>query len=277
VDAAPTGVVLDERHQRHRKHDVIKAMSIEISSQWLWLVILCMLRLTPVLAFTPLLGGFPVPRQARVMLILGLAACIVTVHMPAAAPMPASVGRCIVAAVAELLTGGLLAFGIHCLFAIWHFAGQLMDVQMGLAIGSIFDPVSRRPSPLLASALSTAALATAFTFDLHHEVMRAFALGLEATPLGSALRAPNLGSLAGQVALVYAEGLALAAPVVFVLFLMDVGLAIMSRSIPQLNVLFVGLPIKIVVGMGILLWMLPHWTPLIVHAARQLLVVDPNP
>jgi flagellar biosynthesis protein FliR len=247
-------------------------MSIEVSAAWGWSLLLCGMRLLPLLAFTPLLNGFTVPQRVKTVLIMVLAACLVSATgVPQAGPPP-GMGAVVKALVMEFLAGSAMSLGLQAVFAAYSLAGGLIDLQMGFALGAIYDPVSRKASPLLSSALGTMALTSFFSLDLHHDVLRAFAQGLLTAPLGMATMPLGIEQLLERFAGVFALGLAMAAPVVFLLFLVDLGFAVMSRSIPQLNVLFLGIPVKILLGLAGLSLLLPHWAPTLARAMRQLFV-----
>lgn len=244
-------------------------MSIEVSAGWIWLTLLCTVRLVPLFAFTPLLSGFPVPHRVKVLLLLTLACSMVSMSSGGPPPPPGDLASVLRALAGEVLLGAIMGFGVHAAFAAYSLAGGVMDVQMGFAIGTVFDPVSRRASPLLASALGTMAITSFFSLDLHHDVLRAFASGLQSAPPGSGLQPLPMELIVDRFGSIFVFGLSMAAPVVFLLFLLDVGMAVMSRSIPQLNVLFLGMPVKIVLGVGLLALLLPHWSPVLSRVMRD--------
>jgi len=244
-------------------------VTVEVPIEGAWLALMCLFRLVPVLIMTPILGGIPVPARVKVFIVLAVAATLASMSDASAVVVPSAVWGVARQAFAELAYGAMLAFGIQTAFAAYSLAGSLIDLQMGFGLGSIFDPVARRNSALIASAMSMTATVSFFTLDLHHEVFRAIALGIDAVPLGAAAWRLQIDQIAYQFGTTYVVGVSMAAPVVFILFLLDMGFAVMSRSIPQLNVLFIGPSIKILVGLLILVMLLREGQPIMTEVMRH--------
>jgi flagellar biosynthetic protein FliR len=223
-------------------------VSIEVATAWLWSVLLCAARLLPVLAFTPILNGFRVPVPVRIFIILGLAAGMSSVAETAAA-LPTDALRLGWLVASELLLGAVMSFGVHTAFGAVSFAGRLLDLQTGYALGSIFDPLTKTASSVLGSALGVLAVAMLFTMDMHHVLLRMVSHTLQVMPIGSGLQEFGVEVLIRQVSTMFALGLSMAAPVVLLLFLFDVGMAAMSRSVPQLQVAFLSVGLKMVMAL----------------------------
>jgi flagellar biosynthetic protein FliR len=228
-------------------------MTLHLQSDWILAVLLASIRMTALLMFTPLLGGSNAPMQARVVLLLGLTATMLSA-LPGGMPtVPNSVVGIMAAAAVELVIGAAMGFGLHCAFATFSFAGKLLDLQIGFSVGSVFDPVTRAASPLLGSLLTMLATALFYAADGHHMLMRVVAYSFEKLPPGGGLPVQPITPLVDQFGAMFVLGLTLAAPVVIALFLIDVGLGIVSRTVPQMNVFLIGIIVK--VGAGLLLLM----------------------
>jgi flagellar biosynthetic protein FliR len=198
-----------------------------------------------------------VPARVRAILLVLLSVAL--------APVPGEDARAMTdgafagGAAAELLNGVTLAFGWVAAFAAIDFAGRLLDAQMGFSLAATFDPAGTRPSPLLTSALGLFATTLFFTANLHHVMIREIAQSIADVPLGQARRELAIDELLRRFGTLFSHGLALAAPLVFLLFLIDVVLAVISRSVPQLNVLLVGVTVKIAVGLVLAALLSGHW------------------
>ena len=101
-----------------------------------------------------------------------------------------------------------------------------------------------------------------FTVDAHHALLRGFAYSLEAVPLGSGFHAFSADLLVRQFGLIFSFGLLLAAPVLFCVYLVEVGLAVISRNLPQMNIFMISMPVKIVCGLLLLSLLTPRLAPL---------------
>lgn len=229
---------------------------------WVTMAFLLSLRLGAMLLVAPIISAAFVPTTIRIMLTVALCAALAmglepdgVVDSIAAGPT-SHWGLLIESATAEIGLGITLGLGIALAFAAFSVAGHLLDVQIGFGIGQVFDPVSNTQSPLLTSAFNQLALIGFFLVDGHHALMRGLVYSLNRFPLGHpwALEDAWL-PFVKQVAGLFSLGFALAAPVAFCLLLVDLALGVVARNLPQMNMIALGIPVKIVVGMVALsLW-----------------------
>jgi flagellar biosynthetic protein FliR len=176
--------------------------------------------------------------------------------------MPETVERFIGAAVAELAVGAAFAFGLMCVFGALQFGGRLLDIQIGFGVATLFDPATRAASPLLGTALNLMAVSVFLALDSHHEIVRAVADSLQRVPLGTAGRI-DAAVLVGQFGAMLGFGVALVAPPVAALLLLDLAMAVVARTMPQMNIFIVSMPLKVVVGLLVLGLALPRLAPVL--------------
>jgi flagellar biosynthetic protein FliR len=234
-------------------------MRVDFSTVWVTGVLLCALRVATVFMLAPFWQPLGLPVRVRVLIILALSATLVSATHTAPTAALASVPALLAAAVNELLVGALLAFGVFTAFAAFAFAGNALDLQIGFNIANVFDPITRSQSPLLASLFAMTAVVLFFTFDAHHAVLRGIAYSLERIPLGGPAPRPDVRALGRQFGIVFTLGLALAAPVLFCLFFVELAMAVLSRNLQQLNVFVLGTPIKIILGLVMLATLAPQF------------------
>lgn len=215
--------------------------------------VLLSLRLGAVLLLTPMLYAMSMPATVRVLLIVGLSACLALGLPGASAPvagLASAPGQLIAAAFTELALGATMALSILAAFAAFSLAGRLLDVQIGFGMAQVLDPATSQPIPLLTSAFNQIGVLVFFLVNGHHALMRGVAYSLERFPLG---RPWPLEATAPfvlkQVGGLFSLGLALAAPVVVCLLLVELALGVVSRNLPQMNMFVIGIPVKIVVGL----------------------------
>jgi flagellar biosynthesis protein FliR len=237
---------------------------IALDATWMTTVGLLSLRLAAVFLLTPILAAASVPVTVRVLLVLGLAAAL-SLALPGSIGLPPrtteglfdSTGFVFRAAFTELALGAMLALGVLLGFAAFSMAGELLGVQIGFGLAQVIDPASNASVPLLTSAFQQVAVLVFFLIDGHHALLRGVACSLECFPLGQpwspeAALAPILGQVAGLFSL----GFALAAPVAFSLLLVEMGLCAIARNLPQMNMIAVGIPFKVVMGLlALSLWL----------------------
>lgn len=232
---------------------------VALDPAWLTTVALLSLRLAAVFLATPLLAVTGVPGTARVLVILGLAAAL-SLALPAAATAPGAdldwPGALLLAGFSELALGATLALGAALAFAAFTLAGRLLAVQIGFGLAEAIDPTTGASAPTLASAYDQAGVLLFLLANGHHALLRGLAYSLERFPLGAPWPLGNaFAPMLRQVAALFSLGFALAAPVVFCLLMVELALGVVARNLPQMNMLAVGLPVKVVVGLlALSLW-----------------------
>jgi flagellar biosynthetic protein FliR len=198
-------------------------------------------------------AAFGLPLNVRVLLVLALSATLVSGMDPGlAATVTGLPGDLALAAANELVVGGLLAFALFAGFAAFQFAGRIMDIQMGFGVAGLIDPATRNRAPLLGSILNLTAVLTFFVIGGHHQLLRGLAFSLERIPPGSRLTALPIATVIEQFGAMFVYAALLAAPVMTVILLVDIAMAMMARTMPQMNVFIIGLPLKIFVGLAVL-------------------------
>lgn len=227
-------------------------MTLAVDMGWILTVLLVAMRIAAALALTPLLAMGGMPGRVRLLLVLALAVSLTSALAVPAAVSVTTLGGLIAAAFGELLFGGLLAFGLFTAFAAFQLAGRTIDIQMGFGVASLIDPATRTTAPLLGTFLNVVALAVFFAIDGHLMVIRGLAFSLQHLPPGTPLATIDAGAVVAQFGGMFVFALALAAPVLIVLFLVDIAMAVMARTMPQVNVFIVSLPLKILVGLLVL-------------------------
>jgi len=227
-------------------------MQILFDGAWLATVLLVAIRLSPLFIAAPVFASIQIPVAVRGLFILALSALFVMGLNISPIFTHLDVGTLVLAALSELMIGGILAFGLFATFTAFHLGGRIIDMQIGFGVANIFDPVTRSQSPLLGTLLNLTALMVFFAANGHHLLLRGIAYSLEKAPPGKLFSTPDLAPLISHLSAMFALGVALVAPVMITLLLVDIGLATISRTMPQVNVFFVSMPLKVFVGLTML-------------------------
>lgn len=206
----------------------------------------------------PLLVVMPVAVFARLPLhVRGVLALVFGAVLAAGLPAADAPALSLPTLAAEFLTGMVMAFGIHLALAAIDMVGRLIDLQVGLNAAGVFDPATANVVGLMSEFLTLGFLMIFMALNLHHELLRAVSAMLVLVPPGHMplqLVSPAMATLLTKQLV---AAFLLASPVIFGLFLTDVAFAFLSRSMPQANVYFLALPVKIGVGLVLLLLSLP--------------------
>lgn len=226
---------------------------------WLHMTVMASIRLTLGLVMTPLFSAFGVPALARIILVLAFASFAASLSLDGdvgaaaqrAAALPTDMATLARSAGGEVAVGLLMAVGVHTAFAAFAIAGRLMDIQMGFSLGAALDPVSKGHSAVMTSSLNLLAVLLFFVSEAHQLLLAAFFKTFELMPVGQALGIEGWLPVAQGAGVMFSLGFAVAAPVVVALLLADVVVAVVSRNLPQMNVMFLSIPIKVLLGLAV--------------------------
>jgi flagellar biosynthesis protein FliR len=210
------------------------------------------LRLAPLFLFAPVFGSMSLPAHFRVFFVLALSYLLTAALGLDVGAVPIEPIAIVRAVVGELIIGTAIAAGVIMGFAAFSFAGRMLDLQIGFGVASLLDLNTRAATPLIGTALSMMAVTMFYLVDGHHMLLRGVAYSFERLPLAQGIGGLDIGFLVAFAGSLFSFGLVLIAPIVLMLFLIDVGLAVMSRTMPQMNVFVLGISIKVFVGMLLL-------------------------
>jgi flagellar biosynthetic protein FliR len=225
-------------------------VNFTFSQAWVMAVLLTSIRVGTVLMLAPtfsMLQGFTV---VRLLFSVALGALLTPV---AEGTLPTlSTGALVLAAVAEAAVGFALAYGIVMAFAAFSVAGKILDIQTGLGLGNVYDPVTRKSAPIMGTLLNMVGLAVFYALDGHRLAFRGLAYSLERIPLGHGLQAVAMQHVVALFGLAFSLGVALIAPILLALLVIEAGLAVLAKMLPQMNVFAVSTPAKSLAGLVIL-------------------------
>ncbi|PZQ34107.1 MAG: type III secretion protein [Stenotrophomonas acidaminiphila] len=235
---------------------------------------LAALRYLPVMVlpgFSPLTWA---PTFIRVVVMLAFA-WLTVLGLPDAGPIsaPAWPMALLLAAAGELLVGTVFGLAFMLPNAAVHSAGWLVDMQAGLGAATLFNPTNANAAEsLLGHALMLVATVLFFTLDLHLALFKGISASLRVLPLGSVGLQVDSAGVFAMLGRSFSLGLLLVAPIVLGLFCVDLGVGYASRSMPQANVYFLALPLKVAVAMGLMVLTLAYMPMLmgrLFHGALQ--------
>lgn len=167
----------------------------------------------------------------------------------------------IVSILREIIVGLLMGFTAYIFFSAIHTAGGFIDMQIGFGIANVIDPVSGLNSPIMGGFKYLVATLLFLTMNGHHYLLNALVRSYEVVPLTNELFGRIAeGRISEFLVLTFARAFVLAfqlaAPLVVALFLTDVGLGFLARTAPQFNVFVIGIPLKIIVGLLMLFFVI---------------------
>ena len=236
-------------------------MNLDPILPWLLSVGLLTVRLTAALALSPAISAYGVPASVRVALTvaLSLLICADRGAAPMAASWAADPSLMVVPVLAEMFIGAMLGLTMQVVLASFAIAGRLMDVQTGFSIGSVFNPVTGAGSNVLSSIMGLLGVTLFVLSNAHLQLAQLLAESIDRLPLGQfpPLNDPMQPLLAAGS--MFAVGVAFAAPLAAALLLIDLALGVASRNMPQINVMLLAIPIKVLAAYAMLALTVRGW------------------
>lgn len=246
-------------------------MPVELNV-WLLSVISVWARLFGATLGIPAFGYYRVPKVFSALLLLGLALPVASLNIQSPGAFSViSQHPIIIILAAELMTGMVLGFGLMAAFAAIEAFGHLLDAQSGLSIAQLFGFTQKRPQPITSALLTTTAICVFFAANLHLDFLNAVATWYRIAPADYLLnQLENPINFAIQLHRSFSMGILMAMPVAALLLLADVILAFASRSMPQLNVIFLSFPIKLLMTLFGLVATTHLMTPILLRMFEQI-------
>jgi flagellar biosynthetic protein FliR len=216
--------------------------------------ILVFARIGTMVMLLPGLGELSVPPRVRLTIALVLAAVLVPLHRDAYQLDLKSFGSMITVLGQELFIGAVLGLTARLTISALQVAGAVIAQQLGLGFVAAIDPSQGQQGLLVANFLTLLGITLIFAVDLHHMVIAALNDSYTLFRPGDV---PILGDVAAlitrTIANAFRVGIQLSAPFLVFGLLFNLGLGILSRLMPQMQVFFVGVPLSIMVGFLILM------------------------
>lgn len=230
-------------------------------------------RISGIFIDAPLLSNRNIPALVKIGLVVFLALLIFPFISFKELPSNLALWPFFLNIAKELWVGLVLGFCARLIFIGVQIAGQLMDYQIGFSFVNIVDPESRTQVPLMGQFLFILTMLVFMLINGHHWVIRSIVKSFEVIPLGAVKFDPALVTNINKVFLdVFIIAFKIASPVMMTLFLVDVACGIIARLVPQANILIVGFPLKIGLGLWLLLISLPLFFMVIKRIFTQILL-----
>ena len=215
--------------------------------------VLVVARLAGLVLASPVFGHGLVPVRVRAGLVGVLALALAPVVPVPALPTEPSGWALAGLAAAETAVGVLLGVVAQLVLAGVQLGGEVAGLQLGVGLAHVIDPSTPAGASVVAQWQYLGALVVFLLLDVHHVLLRAVLESFRAAPIGQALPTSDvLAGIVAQGARLFAVGVRIAAPVIVVLLLVNGGLAVLARTLPQLNVFAVGFPLHVGVGLVVL-------------------------
>lgn len=215
---------------------------------------LVFIRIATILTVMPVFGYATVSGRVRILLAAALTLVVAPVVVSGQLPVYGAFLELAVAAAREVFIGLIIGFGTRLLFEAFAFAGAFVGMQLGIAIMNVFDPTTEQQSPILSNFWMMVMMLFFLATNSHHFLVETVCQNFAVVPPGGGTFSPQLGqTIVHGAGLMYEVALRFAAPALVFLMLMEFCFGFMARVMPQMNIFFVSLPLKIGVGLVVII------------------------
>ena len=231
---------------------------------------LVFLRITALIVMIPVFGDRAVPARIKAGFGLIMAIAIYPVlKMYALPPFTSNYISMIIGMTGEVIIGIIIGFVARCIFAGVQSAGELIGFQMGFSMPSVLDPFSNIQISALAEFQYLLAMIVFLFVDGHHIFLNAIVESYRSIPpLGFSFSGSLMQMLFNYTRDVFVIAVKISAPIMAVMIFVNVGLGVIARTVPQINVFIVGFPLQIAVGfffIGLSIPLFLNWLGTVFH------------
>jgi flagellar biosynthesis protein FliR len=229
-------------------------------------------RIGTMVMLLPGLGELSVPVRTRLTVALVLAAVLLPLHRNAYSIDLRTFGPVLVMLGEELFIGAVLGLTARLTISALQVAGSVIAQQLGLGFVTAVDPTQGQQGIILGNFLTMLGVALVFALDLHHLVIAALNDSYLLFKPGDV---PLIGDVAAlttrTIAGAFKVGIQLSAPFLVFGLLFNLGLGVLSRLMPQMQVFFVGMPLSILVGLLVLILVLAAMMSVFIGSVEDVL------
>jgi flagellar biosynthetic protein FliR len=227
---------------------------------------LIFVRILAVMVSAPILSSQDVPVLVKIGLAGLLAVLVLPIETARSTPpsWPTSALPFMLVVGQEVLIGVLIGFVSNLVFVVVALAANMLAFQTGLQAAQILDPLSNISSTVLEQFYSMIAILLFLVINGHHWLLIGLARTFEVAPAGTfVLSGLTLDRLMVLTTETISTGIRIALPIAGSLLLTDLALGLMARAVPQVQVFFLGLPLKIALGFVLIAFTLSMMLPVV--------------
>ena len=217
---------------------------------------LILMRMSGFILLNPILGRRNIPMQVKAGFIFVLTLTVYSFSAGDAFDIanPLEYGFLLLK---EFASGYVIGYVTELFFFVITFAGYVMDFQMGLSMSTVYDPQSNTQVPITGSLLQAFYVLLFFAVDGHLALMKILLQSAEIVPYGGIVITQNL---ALRVIDLFSEcvimGIKFAFPILAAEFLIEIGVGILNKIVPQINIFVINIQLKVIVGLGLLVFLI---------------------
>jgi flagellar biosynthesis protein FliR len=231
---------------------------------WLQTGLLVMARIASLLMLAPVFGERGIPPTVRLMLVLPLTILVVPLLPLQAEPLALFSAAWVGAMAQQVLIGIAMGLTLRLVFESFALAGELIANSMGLGFAQLADPVRGVNTPIVGQFLIVVASLLFVATGAHLTVIDGLVDSFHRSPVAvGVLDWASVRLMLDWAGSLFAGGVQLALPVLTAMLAVNLAIGVLGRSAPTINLLAVGFPLTLVLGLTMLQWLLPSLATLL--------------
>jgi flagellar biosynthetic protein FliR len=236
------------------------------------LLLFIIMRMSGFVLFNPIFGRSNVPRMFQAGFILLLSWMVYSVYGGADVAVPGTILELGLKLVLELGLGFIFSIVMRFFFYIPDQAGQLIDMQMGLSMARTYDPTTQTQTTTTANLLNILAMMLFFAAGGHVTLLRIMLTSGEIVPYG---QVAFCSDIAEHMVMLFAEctllAVKLSLPILGTELLGQIGMGVLMKAIPQINVFSINIELKMLIGLVMLLFLIAPMGNFLIDAEATML------
>jgi len=220
--------------------------------------LLIFVRMTGLFVIAPIFGRKNVPNYFKIGFSFFTALIIVNTAAVQSFQNEESLLMYSIFVIKEFLLGLSIGFVAYISYTAIYIAGEIIDMQIGFGMVNVMDPVNNIQVPVTANLYFIISMLLFLSLNGHHMLIKALFDSFSAVPIGTAVFDTGLADgIMDLFSSVFATGFKIAAPIVATILITEVALGTISRMVPQLNIFVIGMPLKIIIGIILMILTIP--------------------
>lgn len=207
-------------------------------------------RVGAIITFAPILGSSQIPSTLKIGLIFIFSIAVFPLVKDLPMPQPRGIFELAVYLISDAAIGLAIAFATRLVFTAVQVAGTVIDFQMGFGVVNVIDPQTQSQVSITAQFQNILVILIFLAADAHHFIIQAIVQSFhEINPHLVGFSSMTASYVLELFTATFVVAVKIAAPTMAILFFLSVGLGLVARTVPQMNVFIVGFPLQIGVGL----------------------------
>ena len=220
--------------------------------------ILVLFRLAGIMLFAPMLGSVTIPIPIKVFIVLTLSVAVFPLVTETVQTLPPALPSNLVEAAfevaSEMLIGLSMGFALALMFVGIQLGAEMVSQQMALSLARVIDPMTNISTELLSQLYLLMATLIYVLMNGHHALIRALVDTFQVVPLmGAGFDQSIIATFVSILTGAFMLGIRIAGPALAAIFLATIAMGFISRTMPQLNILAAGFPIRICLALVLMI------------------------